>query len=61
MPSLLSLTSTLTVARFGVSGRGAGAVLKDKNTFKVSSASLVTRMCKDGNAIAINKGKQWKN
>ena len=44
-------------ARYGVSGLGAGAVLKDKSTYKVSSANLVTRMCKDGNATANNKGK----
>jgi len=40
-----------------VSGLGAGAVSKGKSTYKVSFANLVTRMCKDGNATANNKGK----
>ena len=44
-------------AKCGVSARGAGAVLKEKSTYKLSSANPVTRMCKDGNATAINKGK----
>jgi hypothetical protein len=33
-------------------GRGVGAVLKGKNTYKLSSVNPVTRMCKDGNATA---------
>lgn len=44
-------------AKSGALGRGAGAVSKDRNTCKSSSANPVTRMCKDGNATANNKGK----
>jgi hypothetical protein len=40
-----------------VSGLGVGVVLKGKNIYKLSSAIPVTRMCKDGNATANNKGK----
>jgi hypothetical protein len=42
-------------------GRGAGAALKGKNTYKSLFANPVTRMCKDGNATAINKGKTMEN
>jgi hypothetical protein len=44
-------------AKCGVSGLGAGVVLKGKNIYKLSFVSPVTRMCKDGNATANNKGK----
>ena len=52
MPSLLRATLSAQGVRYGALGRGAGAVLKDKNTYKSSSANPVTRMCKDGNATA---------
>jgi hypothetical protein len=45
------------VAKSGELALGAGVVPPIKNTYKVSSVNLATRMCKDGNAIAINKGK----
>ena len=57
MPLHLKATLSVQAVRFGALGRGAGAVSKDKNTYKLSFASLVTRMCKDGNATANNKGK----
>ena len=57
MPLRLSRTLTLMAAKCGALGLGAGAVSKGKSTYKVSSANLVTRMCKDGNATANNKGK----
>lgn len=57
MPLLLRATLSAQAVRCGALGLGAGAVLKGKNTYKLSSVNPVTRMCKDGNATAINKGK----
>ena len=54
---LLRATLNAQAVRCGALGLGAGAVLKGKNTYKSSSANPVTRMCKDGNATANNKGK----
>jgi hypothetical protein len=60
MPLLLRATSSAQAVRCGALGLGAGAVLKGKNTYKLSSVNPVTRMCKDGNATANNKGKQME-
>ena len=57
MPLLLRATWNAQAVRCGALGRGVGAVLKGKNIYKLSSAIPVTRMCKDGNATANNKGK----
>jgi len=52
MPLPLSRTSSAQGVKYGALGLGAGAVLKGKSLYKVSSVSRVTRMCKDGNATA---------
>jgi hypothetical protein len=46
--------------RYGASGRGAGAVLKDKNTYKPLSVNRGTPLLSDGSVTANNKGKQME-
>jgi hypothetical protein len=45
------------VAKFGESVRGAGAVLKGKNTYRLLSVNLGTPLLSDGSVTANNKGK----
>jgi hypothetical protein len=57
MRLLLSRISSAQGVRCGASGRGAGAVLKDKNTYKLLSVNQGTPLLSDGSVTANNKGK----